>query len=62
MSRVSSAPVIDMNECFQCLDCQVDYRDDHRCPPLVIRRKASERPASSPAFPASGATPIRGHG
>ena len=20
-------------ECFQCLDCQVEYYDDHRCPP-----------------------------
>jgi polyferredoxin len=22
-------------ECFQCLDCQVEYFDDKRCPPLV---------------------------
>ena len=22
-------------ECFQCLDCQVEYHDDTRCPPLV---------------------------
>jgi transcriptional regulator of nitric oxide reductase len=22
-------------ECFQCLDCQVEYYDDQRCPPLV---------------------------
>jgi NosR/NirI family transcriptional regulator, nitrous oxide reductase regulator len=22
-------------ECFQCLDCQVEYYDDRRCPPLV---------------------------
>ena len=22
-------------ECFQCLDCQVEYYDDKRCPPLV---------------------------
>ena len=22
-------------ECFQCLDCQVEYHDDQRCPPLV---------------------------
>ena len=22
-------------ECFQCLDCQVEYHDDKRCPPLV---------------------------
>ena len=33
---------IDMNECFYCLDCQVVYRDSHRCPPLVRRRKRRE--------------------
>ncbi len=26
---------INMAECFQCLDCQVEYYDDRRCPPLV---------------------------
>ena len=26
-------------ECFQCLDCQVEYYDDTRCPPLVIAAK-----------------------
>jgi len=25
-----------MAECFQCLDCQVEYYDDQRCPPLVL--------------------------
>jgi NosR/NirI family transcriptional regulator, nitrous oxide reductase regulator len=25
-----------MAECFQCLDCQVEYYDDSRCPPLVL--------------------------
>lgn len=34
---------IDMNECFQCLDCQVDYYDNTVCPPLVARRKRLER-------------------
>jgi polyferredoxin len=29
-------------ECHYCLDCQVTYWDDHRCPPLVERRKKSE--------------------
>jgi NosR/NirI family nitrous oxide reductase transcriptional regulator len=23
------------SECFQCMDCQVEYYDDKRCPPLV---------------------------
>ena len=26
-------------ECFQCLDCQVEYYDDKRCPPLVRAAK-----------------------
>ncbi len=34
---------IDMNECYQCLDCQVDYFDDTVCPPLVARRKRADR-------------------
>jgi transcriptional regulator of nitric oxide reductase len=30
-------------ECFQCLDCQVEYYDDKRCPPLVqAARRRSE--------------------
>lgn len=34
---------IDMAECFQCLDCQVEYYDDHRCPPLARERKVRAR-------------------
>ena len=30
---------IDMNECFYCLDCQEEYYDIHRCPPLVAKQK-----------------------
>jgi NosR/NirI family nitrous oxide reductase transcriptional regulator len=26
-------------ECFQCLDCQVEYYDDNRCPPLAQAKK-----------------------
>jgi transcriptional regulator of nitric oxide reductase/NAD-dependent dihydropyrimidine dehydrogenase PreA subunit len=33
-----------MAECFQCLDCQVEYYDDKRCPPLVLA--GSRRPAA----------------
>jgi polyferredoxin len=39
---------INMAECFQCLDCQVEYYDDHRCPPLVQQRKRSTRPQRAP--------------
>ena len=27
-------------ECFYCLDCQVEYFDEHRCPPLTQQRRA----------------------
>jgi NosR/NirI family nitrous oxide reductase transcriptional regulator len=30
-------------ECFQCLDCQVEYYDDKRCPPLVQAAKLSAK-------------------
>jgi NosR/NirI family transcriptional regulator, nitrous oxide reductase regulator len=35
-------------ECFQCLDCQVEYYDDKRCPPLVqaARLRAAEKPVA----------------
>jgi NosR/NirI family nitrous oxide reductase transcriptional regulator len=33
------------NECHYCLDCQVTYWDDKKCPPLVEKRKKRERAA-----------------
>lgn len=30
---------INLNECHYCLDCQVTYWNDHKCPPLVKKRK-----------------------
>ena len=30
---------IDYNECFYCLDCQEEYFDQNRCPPLVNKKK-----------------------
>jgi len=50
-----------MAECFQCLDCQVEYYDDRRCPPLAKQRKLRERSvtadpgAAVPAYARSGA-------
>jgi NosR/NirI family nitrous oxide reductase transcriptional regulator len=37
------------SECFQCLDCQVEYYDDTRCPPLVqaARKREGEISAAS---------------
>jgi polyferredoxin len=39
VNAIQADGVINMNECFQCLDCQVDYYDDKVCPPLAARRK-----------------------
>lgn len=39
---------INTAECFQCLDCQVEYYDDHRCPPLVQQRKRTRHPQRAP--------------
>lgn len=32
------------SECFQCLDCQVEYYDETRCPPLVRAAKLRREP------------------
>lgn len=34
---------INPNECHYCLDCQVNYFDDRKCPPVVAKRKRRER-------------------
>lgn len=34
---------ININECHYCLDCQVTYWNEAKCPPLVERRKRRER-------------------
>jgi NosR/NirI family nitrous oxide reductase transcriptional regulator len=34
---------INKNECHYCLDCQVTYYNDHKCPPLVHIRKQRDR-------------------
>jgi NosR/NirI family transcriptional regulator, nitrous oxide reductase regulator len=34
---------INANECHHCLDCQVTYWNAYKCPPMVERRKRSER-------------------
>jgi polyferredoxin len=31
------------NECHYCLECQVNYWDEHTCPPLVEKRKRREK-------------------
>lgn len=40
---ISPLGPINYNECHYCLDCQVTYNNDHKCPPLVERRKKREK-------------------
>ena len=39
IGAIETSGAVNMNECLQCLDCQVDYYDENRCPPLIQRRK-----------------------
>ena len=39
---------INANECHHCLDCQVTYHNDDRCPPLVAKKKRRERTKAAP--------------
>jgi NosR/NirI family nitrous oxide reductase transcriptional regulator len=48
---------INHNECHYCLDCQVTYWNDHKCPPLVQARKSRERLRENPAPKAAGNGP-----
>lgn len=34
---------INPNECHYCLDCQVTYFNEYKCPPMVSRRKRREK-------------------
>jgi NosR/NirI family transcriptional regulator, nitrous oxide reductase regulator len=34
---------INPNECIYCMACQVNYWDDHVCPPMIERRKRREK-------------------
>ena len=42
VGAIESSGKINMNECLQCLDCQVDYYDDDKCPPLIARKKRKQ--------------------
>lgn len=52
---------INYNECVYCLECQVDYADEYKCPPLVQRRKIYERAAQSAAVAAAHTSPAINH-
>ncbi|RDE18285.1 regulatory protein NosR [Motiliproteus coralliicola] len=43
---------INANECHYCLDCQMSYYNDHKCPPLVQKRRKREKEALANKIPA----------
>ena len=42
IGAIEKSGTIIMSECLQCLDCQAEYHDDRRCPPLAAQRKQRE--------------------
>lgn len=42
VQAVSPTGAINANECHYCLDCQVTFYNEYKCPPLVERRKKRE--------------------
>ncbi|MBA1280132.1 regulatory protein NosR [Pseudomonas stutzeri] len=42
---------INHNECHYCLDCQMTYFNDDKCPPLIAKNKRSKRDKKAPAGP-----------
>ena len=40
---INSIGEINANECHYCLDCQVTYYNEHKCPPMVDKRKRREK-------------------
>ncbi|MCW3149764.1 NosR/NirI family protein [Stutzerimonas stutzeri] len=43
---------INANECHYCLDCQMTYHNENKCPPLVNKNKRKKRDKKAPAEPA----------
>ncbi len=36
---------INANECHYCLDCQMTYHNDDKCPPLILKKKKRGKPS-----------------
>ena len=57
VKAINAIGQINFNECHYCLDCQVTYANDQKCPPLVERRKKRERAARPLPTPVVTITP-----
>ncbi|MBU6296642.1 MAG: NosR/NirI family protein [Alphaproteobacteria bacterium] len=51
VQAIDAAGHINHNECHHCLDCQITYWNDHKCPPLVQLRKRREKTGAAMAKP-----------
>lgn len=40
---------INHNECHYCLDCQMTYHNDEKCPPLILKNKRKTRGKKAPS-------------
>ena len=58
LGAIAPSGEINLNECLQCLDCQADYYDDQRCPPLIQRRKRKAARAALGTAPGTAPDPV----
>lgn len=42
---------INYQECHYCLDCQMTYFNDHKCPPLIVKHRGKRRGHNAPGHP-----------
>jgi NosR/NirI family nitrous oxide reductase transcriptional regulator len=52
---------INANECHYCLDCQMTYHNDDKCPPLILKQKkrSKKAPVSAQLIPVVQVVPER---
>jgi len=41
---------INYQECHYCLDCQMTYFNDRKCPPLIVKRRGKRRGHNAPGY------------
>ncbi|VVO16887.1 transcriptional regulator NosR [Pseudomonas fluorescens] len=49
---------INANECHYCLDCQMTYHNENKCPPLVIKNKRKTRSKPAPVLDRAELIPV----
>ncbi|VVO44123.1 hypothetical protein PS833_06332 [Pseudomonas fluorescens] len=49
---------INANECHYCLDCQMTYHNENKCPPLVLKNKRKTRDKPAPVTQSAELIPV----